>query len=150
MEEKCLQSLKDTLNNLDNTYLHKEELIKILTNEKEDTEINATHLNNLNSANFALRNHTHDGYATKNHSSNKPDYGLSSTNEYGHCRVRNNLTASTYVNGEALSAYQGQVIGKRLSEVESTANNVYENYTKTVCKSKSEDGVTMQEKTTQN
>ena len=26
VEEKCLQALKDTLNNLDNTYLHKEEL----------------------------------------------------------------------------------------------------------------------------
>lgn len=130
VEEKCLQSLKDTLNNLDNTYLQKEELIKILTNEKEDTEINATHLNNLNSADFALRKHTHDEYATKNHSSNKPEYGLSSTSEYGHCRVRNDLTAPTYINGEALSAYQGQVIGKRLTEVESTSNNVYENYTK--------------------
>ncbi len=130
VEEKCLQALKDTLNNLDTTYLHKEELIKILTNEKEDTEINATHLNNLNSADFALRKHTHDEYATKNHSSNKPDYGLSSTSEYGHCRVRNDLTAPTYIKGEALSAYQGQVIGNRLSAVESTANNVYENYTK--------------------
>lgn len=130
VEEKCLQSLKDTLNNLDNTYLQKEELIKILTNNKEDAEINATHLNNLNSADFALRKHTHDEYSIKNHSSTKPEYGLSSTSEYGHCRVRNDLTAPTYVNGEALSAYQGQVIGKRLSEVESTSNNVYENYTK--------------------
>ena len=74
--------------------------------------------------------HTHDEYATKNHSSNKPDYGLSSTSEYGHCRVRNDLTAPTYIKGEALSAYQGQVIGNRLTAVESTANNVYENYTK--------------------
>lgn len=130
VEEKCLQALKDTLNNLDKTYLHKEELIKILTNEKEDTEINATHLNNMNSADFALRKHTHDEYATKNHSSSKPDHGLSSTSEYGHCRVRNDLTAPTYIKGEALSAYQGQVIGNRLTAVESTANNVYENYTK--------------------
>lgn len=130
VEEKCFQNLKDRITSLDNTYLTREQLSEILENTGETTEINATHLNGVNSAGFALRKHTHEEYATKNHSSNKPDYGLSSTSEYGHCRVRNNLTAPTYINGEALSAYQGQVIGKRLTEVESTANKVYENYTK--------------------
>lgn len=130
VEEKCFQNLKDRITSLDNTYLTREQLSEILENTGETTEINATHLNGVNSAGFALIKHTHEEYSVKNHSSTKPEYGLSSTSEYGHCRVRNDLTAPTYVNGEALSAYQGQVIGKRVSEVESTSNKVYENYTK--------------------
>lgn len=130
VEEKCFQNLKDRITSLDNTYLTREQLSEILENTGETTEINATHLNGVNSAGFALRKHTHEEYAPKNHNSTDSKYGLGTSSEYGHCKVRNDLTAPSPVTGEALGAYQGQLLNKRLSAVESAAGTVNDNYTK--------------------
>lgn len=51
-----------------------------------------------------------DGKAPKSHASTGTGYGVGSGSNYGHCKTINNLTASKYVNGESLSAYQGAVL----------------------------------------
>ena len=131
VEEQCFQNLRDRITSLDSTYLSRDDLITILENTKEDVTINATKLNNLNSGDFALREHTHTGdYCPKNHASNNESYGLGSTSQYGHCKVRNDVEAQRFVNGEALSAYQGQQLANRIATVEATASKLSEKYIK--------------------
>lgn len=130
VEDKCFQNLKDKIDNLNSVYLSKEDLIEILANTKEDVAINATTLSNLKSSDVALREHTHTEYAPKYHVGTTEKYGLGSTNEYGHCKTRDNLTAQAYVKGEALSAYQGQLLNNRLSTIESSSSQLQEAYTK--------------------
>lgn len=48
--------------------------------------------------------------APTSHASTGTGYGVGSGSNYGHCKTINNLTASKYVNGESLSAYQGAVL----------------------------------------
>ncbi len=45
-----------------------------------------------------------------NHASATQDYGLGTTTMYGHTMVIDNLTEFSYINGRALSAYQGRVL----------------------------------------
>lgn len=130
VEDKCFQNLKDKIDNLNSVYLSKEDLIEILANTKEDVAINATTLSNLKISDVALREHTHTEYAPKYHVGTTEKYGLGSTNEYGHCKTRDNLTARAYVKGEALSAYQGQLLNNRLSTIESSSSQLQEAYTK--------------------
>lgn len=131
VEEQCLQNLREKIGGLDSAYLSKEDLITILENTKEDVTINATKLNNLDSGDFALREHSHTGdYCPKNHAANNELYGLGSTEQYGHCKVRNDTSAQRYVNGEALSAYQGQQLASRIATVEATSSKLSEAYVK--------------------
>lgn len=50
------------------------------------------------------------GGAPQFHRSADTTYGIGSENYYGHNKVINNLTTSSYVEGESLSAYQGKVL----------------------------------------
>ena len=106
--------LYDKLDNLDETYLDEEELLSILTNNGESViNINATTLNGLNSDQFAKSNHNelHANYfAPISHAINTSKYGLGSTDKYGHVKTIDNLNTTAYVSGEALSAYQGNVL----------------------------------------
>ena len=45
-----------------------------------------------------------------NHASSDTTYGIGTTSNYGHCKIRNNLTQGSYVDGVALSSYQGKVL----------------------------------------
>ncbi len=131
IEDRCFQNLKDKIDKLDTTYLTEEDLEKVLANTAEETIINATTLSNMTSADFAERNHEHgDIYSPKYHASNKEIYGLSSTSQYGHCKTRNDLTAQRYVDGEALSSYQGQQLANRITAVEAMASKLSEAYIK--------------------
>ncbi len=130
VEEKCFQSLKDKIDNLDTAYLSKEDLISILENTAEDVTINATKLNNFNSGDFALRQHNHTDYCPKNHASSGTTYGLADTNEYGHSKLRNDLNASRYVKGEALSSYQGNLLDSRVKSLEEKSTSALGAYEK--------------------
>jgi len=62
--------------------------------------------------------HTHASDSTKapsNHASTTTTYGVGTTANYGHAKTRNDLTAASYVDGEALSAFMGKAIGDRLN-----------------------------------
>lgn len=50
------------------------------------------------------------GKAPTSHSSSATTYGVGTTSNYGHNKVINNLTTSTYSDGNSLSAYQGYVL----------------------------------------
>ncbi len=70
--------------------------------------------------------HSHASDSTKaptNHASSATTYGLGTTANYGHVKTRNDLTAVSYVDGEALSAYQGCLINNRLTPLEARLAN---------------------------
>ena len=69
----------------------------------------------------ANASHTHTksqitDFPAKNHASAGTDYGLGTNSNYGHNKVINNLNSSAYTNGESLSAYQGAVLKKMISD----------------------------------
>lgn len=59
----------------------------------------------------------HNGNFPKNHRSSTTDYGTGTTTQYGHVLLRNNLTTSSYVAGEALSAYQGYLLNQKIAGI---------------------------------
>lgn len=57
-----------------------------------------------------------DAKAAKNHISETGEYGVADVENYGHVKLVNNLTASEYADGEALSAYQGKVLDDKIKD----------------------------------
>lgn len=53
-------------------------------------------------------------YAPNNHASSSSQYGLGTGSNYGHGKGINNLTTSTYRDGEFLAAYQGYVLDNKI------------------------------------
>lgn len=86
--------------------------------------INATSLNDTPAEDFSKKGHLHSELAVRNHSSVDDSYGVGSDDRYGHLKVIDNLDASENVGGEALSAHQGNVLYKRIRELE--AKNLWE------------------------
>lgn len=64
-----------------------------------------------------------DGKAPTNHASSGTGYGVGTISNYGHNKLINNLDRSAFVNGEALSAYQGYVLNGLIAAVRTLANN---------------------------
>lgn len=56
----------------------------------------------------------------KNHASSQDTYGLAGASSYGHTKVIDNLNASTYANGEALSAHQGNVLNTAITTLDTS------------------------------
>ena len=52
----------------------------------------------------------YDYAAPISHADENTTYGQGTESKYGHCKTINNLTASEYTAGEALSSYQGKVL----------------------------------------
>ncbi len=52
-----------------------------------------------------------------NHVSTGTSYGIGTTTSYGHVKIINDLTHSSFVNGEALSAYQGKLLNDKISSL---------------------------------
>ena len=65
---------------------------------------------NIYDFNKGYENGLAGSYAVKGHASPTTDFGVGTTSNYGHCKTINNLTTSSYKNGEALSAYQGYLL----------------------------------------
>lgn len=60
---------------------------------------------------------TFNGKAPNNHASTGTGYGVGTTANYGHVKTRNDVNASSYVAGEALSAYQGYVVNNKITNL---------------------------------
>ena len=69
---------------------------------------------------------TVDGKANENHASTGTNYGVGTSNNYGHCRVINNLTTNSYSDGQALSAYQGKLLQDQIDSLEDSINGIEE------------------------
>lgn len=52
----------------------------------------------------------------KSHASSGTDYGVGTTASYGHVKTRNDVNASAYVAGEALSSYQGYALNQKITK----------------------------------
>lgn len=114
-----LQELEDALNTIDNTYVKYQNLLEIISNVDESVDINATTLNGLAGSSFLTRSQADSmSFTPKPHSSMAQLYGTGSTSQFGHVRLRDNLTSSGYVNGEALTGRQGYVLNNKITNVE--------------------------------
>ena len=58
-----------------------------------------------------------DSKAPKNHAGTSIAYGLGTTVDYGHVKVRNDLSQTGHENGVALSAYQGKVLKDSVDKI---------------------------------
>ena len=89
----------------------------ILKNTDSSTEINATKLNGTyDYTSFAPSIHNHDDdYCVTKHDSSNKDYGVSTKDLYGHCKIADRLTDSTFVEATALSSHQGYVLNESIS-----------------------------------
>lgn len=66
--------------------------------------------------------------APKYHGSTGTTYGVGTISSYGHCKLRNDLGASAYASGEALSAHQGYLLGlyapSIVGDLKTTSRNI--------------------------
>lgn len=125
VDQTKLDELTEKLNNLDDTYIDREELIDILKNTSQDTIINASTFNGLASDKFLkVSDATTRVFKPAPHASTKNEYGLGSVTEHGHVKTVDNLTRERNVAGEALSAHQGYELNQRLLAQEADSNVV--------------------------
>lgn len=52
------------------------------------------------------------------HKSGGTNYGAGDTSNYGHCKIVNALTKSSYAAGEALAAYQGYLLNNKIGNIQ--------------------------------
>ena len=113
-----LQALEDALDVIDETYMTNEQIISLLRNISGGTTINATTLNGEDGSNWVTSSQLSGmSFYPKAHASASTLYGVGSNNNYGHVKVRNDLSASTNVTGEALSSYQGKVLNDKINAI---------------------------------
>ena len=116
VDENQIQALEEALESIDSRYVLSTELTEILENEGETTEINATLLNGYQGDSFLLRDERDTlSFKPKSHSSSGTEYGAASTSNYGHVKLRDDLTASNYNSAEALSSHQGKVLNDSIN-----------------------------------
>lgn len=128
-----LEELEAKLENLDDTYVDKNELLTALTENvfgEQSVTVNANTFDGHNSSYYAPAEHDHKGqFAPNKHESNiSTTYGAGTSDQYGHVKVRDDLNARNLNVSEALSSHQGYVLNDRLTTVEETANSVAEAY----------------------
>ena len=110
--ESTYNDLLEQLEGIDERYLDRNDVLQILQNTtNEIVNINATSLNGLSSDQFASYNHNHDSvYAKLPHVDTLSTEGVA-----GHTKIINNVSRNAFVNGEALSAYQGKLLSDRIN-----------------------------------
>lgn len=114
-----LQELEDALEVIDDTYVNYSDIYDILENVNEQISINATTLNGRSADEFLTRTQAESSsFTPRPHSSMAQLYGTGSTSQYGHVKLRDNLTSSGYVNGEALTGRMGYVLDQKIINVE--------------------------------
>ena len=92
----------------------------ILENSTGSTTINATTLDGSDASDFASVDHTHgSAYCITKHDSSNQDYGISTKDLYGHCKIADRLTDSTYTEATALSSHQGYVLNESITALQS-------------------------------
>ncbi|MBO6275398.1 MAG: hypothetical protein J6M91_07685, partial [Methanobrevibacter sp.] len=114
--ESTYNDLVEQLEGIDEKYLDRTDVLNILQNtSNEIVAINATLLNGQSADFYAKNNHNHDNvYAPKNHVDLQSTEGV-----LGHAKIINNVSRTSFVNGEALSAYQGKLLSDRINAVSS-------------------------------
>lgn len=118
--ESTYNDLAKQLEGIDEKYLDKQDVLTILQNASDEiVEINATYLNGQSADFYAKNNHDHNTmYAPLSH----VDVNASESTK-GHVKIINNLSRGSFVNGEALSAYQGKLLSDRLDAFIRSASN---------------------------
>ena len=95
-------------------------LQSVLENPREATTINATTLAGSQASDFASADHNHgSAYCNTKHDSSNKDYGISTNDLYGHCKIADRLTDSTYTEATALSSHQGYVLNQSIKDLQS-------------------------------
>lgn len=114
--ESTYNDLVEQLEGIDEKYLDRTDVLNILQNtSNEIVAINATTLNGLSADFYAKNNHNHDAvYAPLPHVNVQSTEGV-----MGHAKIINNVTRDSFVNGEALAAYQGKLLNDRINNVSS-------------------------------
>lgn len=77
---------------------------------------------------YAREDHEHPidtSRAPTSHASSATTYGVGTTANYGHVKLANNLTQSSYSNGVALSAYQGYLLKQSYDSLKSEHDLMY-------------------------
>ena len=115
-DEKGFKELQEKINNLEGDFVTVSSLSTTLKNEENSEAINAGLLNGKKSDYYATRDHTHgDLYLDNSHALNR-----ATKDSYSHVRLIDNLTTTSYQNGEALSAYQGKVLNDKITAITPT------------------------------
>lgn len=118
IESEVLKELQDTISNYESAYISLNDLKTILRNSSEDTVINATKIAGLSSDEIALKSEIPLEFDPISHESITTKYGAGTTSKYGHVKTRNDLSAVTFSNGEALSAYQGKILNDKIRSLQ--------------------------------
>ena len=100
----------------------------IINKEADDLTIVPYPRNNLTASSYTDGEvlSAYQGYllnqnkAPKSHASTNTTYGVGTGSNYGHCKTINNLTRSSFTNGEALSAYQGYLLNQKSTYITPT------------------------------
>lgn len=115
-DETRLQQLEEALEVIDETYVQYTSLNSILENLDESTPINATKLNGYQGDQFVLNSQLDNkSFKPKPHAAPTNEYGVGNAANFGHVKIRDNLTSDTYISGEALSAHQGKVLDDKIT-----------------------------------
>ncbi|MDO5849326.1 MAG: hypothetical protein Q4P18_07310 [Methanobrevibacter sp.] len=126
VESEVLEDLQETVEGFETSHVSVEQLESILENTNETTIINATKLRGLESDEIALKSEMEErlsSFEVPYHADSTSKYGIGSTGMYGHVKVKNDLNSNTFVNGEALSAYQGKVLNEKVVNLQNAVNN---------------------------
>lgn len=119
--ESRYEELVNRIDTMDANYLDIDELKEIMQNAQDNNiEVNATYFDGLTSSQFAKAEHNelHTNYfAPLDHAIETNRYGLGTTTKYGHVKTVNNLDSTSFINGEALSAFQGNVLRELINSM---------------------------------
>lgn len=119
-DESEYEKIKAAVDNFSEEYVTKVELENILVNSDNDTEINATKILGKTGGEFTeyIKNEIKESneFPPAKHDSTEIVYGLGSKTKYGHVKTVNSLTTNAYVDGEALSAYQGRILADKVKD----------------------------------
>ena len=117
-----LTTLINQIESIEDKFIDSGELLDILSNTEQKTNINAKLFNGMASDVFLKKNDV-SNYLFKpdKHASTKTEYGIGSSSEYGHLKVIDNLNTSYPTSGEALSAHQGYELNKDLTDLKNNS-----------------------------
>lgn len=88
-----------------------------------ESSITTTQLGYLNGVTSSIQTQL-NAKAPTSHASSATTYGVGTSSNYGHCKTINNLTRSSYVNGEALSANQGKILKDLIDDTCAKGNHL--------------------------
>ena len=126
-DKSTLQELIRKITEFEQTYCKHDQVKNVLENKNLIYKINAKTLNGKTDGDFATFteiNELKTNKADKNHATTNGDiYGKAEQNKYGHVKLINSLSNSSFANGEALSANQGKILKDNIDNVNSNLNN---------------------------